>query len=160
MRALLVMAVVSMGSTTAMADEAAKKDTCHISVGKGDVMQKRGDIVIESGRTVENVIALQGKVTVKKGAKVKSVLAVKGDVLIEAGAEVTESIVAIGGTAKVDPDAIVHGSQISLTDGLSVKGDSGKALKGDFSIDGESLSQMVLKQALKKIEGCVISLSN
>ena len=41
-----------------------------------------------------------------------------------------------------------------------VKGDSGKAFKGDFSIDGESLSQMVLKQALKKIEGCVISLSN
>lgn len=159
MRALFLIAVVSMVSTPALADE-SKNEACHISVGKGDVMQKRGDIVIEGGRAVENVIALQGRVTVKKGAKVKSVLAVKGDVLIEAGAEVTESIVALGGTAKVDPDAIVRGSQISLADGLSVKGDSGKAFKGDFSIDGESLSQMVLKQALKKIEGCVISLSN
>ncbi len=156
MNAWLLSAVVMVGSTVALADPLKKDDTCHINVGKGDVMQKRGDIVIESGRSVENVIALHGTVTVQKGAKVKSISVVKGDAIVEAGAEVTEAVIALGGVAKVSSAAKVHGSQISLADGLSVTGDSGKAFKGDFSIDGESLSQLVLKEALKKIEGCVI----
>lgn len=136
--------------------KAKDKDSCHVTSGPGDVVQKRGDVVIEAGRSVENVIALNGRVTLKKGAKAHSVLAVNGEAIIEKGAEVAESVITIGGPISVDPEATVHGSQIALTDGLSVKGSDGLAIQGNFSINGESLSQLILKQALKKVEGCVV----
>ena len=135
------------------------KDSCHIDAGPDDVVQKKGDIVIEAGKTVHDVIALRGQVTVKKGAKVHSIISVKGDVVVEAGAEVTDAIIVLKGKTVVDPSATV-GSRVSLDNGLSISNDSGDGFHGDFNVDGESLSKRIVKEALKKIDGCVVASTN
>jgi hypothetical protein len=132
-------------------------DSCHVTAGPNDVVKRKGDVVIDAGRTIENVIALRGSVTLKKGAKVKSVIAGKGDVVLEAGAEVTETVVAIGGTVKAAKGALVGGSQLSLAeDGLSVKGETGKSVQGDLKIDGKSMSSLLLASVAQKLEGCEV----
>lgn len=155
----VLMFVCAVASSSAFAADPPSKngDSCHITAGPNDIVKRKGDVVIEAGRTVESVIALKGQVTLKKGAKVKSIISVKGDAIIEAGAEVDESVVSIGGKVKVADGGVVRGSKISLVDGqLSLVGDDGKSLSGDLHIDGTSVTQLLLANVLKKLDGCVV----
>ena len=157
MRSIFVCSAFLALAASAGEPKSDSKDSCHITAGPNDLVKKKGNVVIEAGRTIENVIALHGQVTLKKGAKVKSIITVNGDAIIEDGAEVEESVVTIGGQVRVEPGGIVHGSKLALSDrALSVTGDNGKSVKGNLEIDGQSVSQLLLATVTQKLEGCAV----
>ncbi len=134
---------------------AAAKEECHLTVGPNDVVKRTGDVVVEAGQVVENALALEGSVRVKKGAVVKTAVAVRGDVVVEAGGEVSDTAVSLGGAVTVKKGGTVKGSTLQLQEGgLKVRGDSGKRVVGNLTIDGESLSGKLLAGILGSLEGC------
>ena len=129
---------------------------CNITAGPGDRVAKGHDVVVESNETVQSAVAVDGNVIVRKGAHVKSAVALHGTVTIEAGARVDESVVAFGGTAKIDPSAVVKGSVISIGKRLHVRSEDGHSFDLAVDLDGESLARSILKDVLGKLDACVV----
>ncbi len=143
--------------TFSLVAAASDKDTdsCTIERGPNDVVRRKGDVVIEAGRVVENVVSLEGTVTLKRGAKVKSIIAVRGDAVIEAGAHVTESVITLAG--QIRSSGRIDGSKIEVKDGnIKLTGENGDGLSGDLTLNNSALSRLILDKALEKIDKCVL----
>jgi hypothetical protein len=133
-----------------MTAPAFAKDKCSVTAGPRDVVAKQGDLVIEAGRAVENVIALKGTITLKKGATAKSVVAVHGDVIVEAGAKVTDSVVTLAGTVK--NAGLIRGSRVELHgQELAITGED-----GDRIALSASLARSFLTELLTKVDSCLV----
>ena len=151
MRALAL--AVTLLATAALADD---KDDCNVTPGPNDVVKKHGDIVIEPGRHVEAVIALDGSVTVKKGAEVRTAIALKGSVTVEAGATVRDSAIAVKGTVKPEKGSRVKGSIELNHHGVRIVGDDGEVVSFDAALNGNSLGKAIVSAALEKVKTCKV----
>jgi hypothetical protein len=139
-------------SLTAAAHEA---DTCTVEAGPNDLVRKKGDVVVEAGQALENVIALDGSVTLHAGAHVKTVIAVRGDVTVDEGATVDESVIAVAGRNHVK--GTVSGSRIEVRQGsIHVTGEDGKSLSGDLTFNDTTLSTLIVDKVLEKVDACVL----
>jgi NDP-sugar pyrophosphorylase family protein len=153
MTRLATFAALTFSLVAAASD--AEKDSCTIERGPNDVVRRKGDVTIEAGRIVENVISLEGTVTIKRGAKVKSVIAVRGDAVVEAGARVTESVITLAG--QIRSSGRIDGSKIEVKDGnIKLTGENGDGLSGDLTLNNSALSRLILDKALEKIDKCVL----
>ncbi|MBI5543738.1 MAG: hypothetical protein HY901_07625 [Deltaproteobacteria bacterium] len=151
----LMLAALALATPAAsLADEV--KINCDLKADKDDVVIKGKDVVIEAGRKVKDAVAVDGNVLIKKGAKVKSAVALKGKVTLEAGATVEDSAVALGGTVEVGEGARVGGSRVWVDQGIHVIDEKGAKVDLDLSVNGSSLSKLVLNAILKDIRSCQI----
>jgi hypothetical protein len=87
----------------------------HIESDDASIVRMGSDILIDSTETVDDaVVALFGNVTVR-GQVGGDVVAVLGSVKLEPGAVVEGDAVAVGGALDQAADAVVHGQSVSLT---------------------------------------------
>jgi NDP-sugar pyrophosphorylase family protein len=148
----LALALVSLSLSAAARDP---ETSCTVEAGPNDVVRKKGDVVVEAGQALENVIALDGSVTLHKGAHVKTVIALRGDATIEEGATVDESVITVAGRAHVK--GTVSGSRIEVRRGsIRLVGEKGDSLSGDLTIDDTTLSKLLVDKVLEKVDACVL----
>jgi hypothetical protein len=151
----LLLAAVALRPTAAHAWDL--NGDCVIDVQPGDMVARGKDVVVESGKRVNDAVAVDGNVIVRKGAHVKSAVAVNGSVTIESGAKVTGSVISFGGKVTVAPDAKVEGSRVVLGDGIKVKSEDGKDnVSLNFTLGGEELGQLIAGKISGAARNCRI----
>jgi hypothetical protein len=136
---------------------ALAEDTCEVKAGPHDVVKQKGDLVIEAGQVVEDAIAVDGRVTVKTGAQVKSAVSLHGDVVVEAGATVTKTAFALGGQVREAKGSHVA-DVLDISDaGVRLRGESGTSFSLNLVIDGKSLGQRLVEEAVAKTKKCQVT---
>ncbi|HUL60734.1 MAG TPA: STN domain-containing protein [Anaeromyxobacteraceae bacterium] len=79
-----------------------------------DVVAIRGNIVLRPGAEARDLVAVVGKVTLESGARTRQAVAILGDVVVGPGAEIERDAVAVGGSVRPDPGAEIGGEQTSV----------------------------------------------
>jgi hypothetical protein len=148
-----MVVVVALAAPRARAEDKTESD-CNIELGPNDLFSRSGNLVVEAGKRVDAVIALDGDVLIKKGARVKNIIAVKGSVRIESGATVTDDVLALAGKISIAPDAKVKGSQLSLDRSLKMKDADGDSANIDIDLNGKSLAAMFAGPLVEKLRDC------
>lgn len=156
MRSLLLLSllpVVALAELPRGEASGKKDDSCTIEAGPRDVVKRTGDVIVTAGQDLEQVIALRGSVTVLKGAKVRTIIAVRGDAIVQGVVE--QAAIAVGGKVKLAPGGVIKGGRVELAESdLSLTGKDGEVLKGDLSLDNQSLSQLLYRGLLEKVDAC------
>ena len=146
-RPLLVSLAVVL-SAPAVAKE------CVVTVGPHDRLGRGKTVVVEAGESLENAMALDGDVVLRRGARVKSAVAVNGNVILESGAKVTGTAASFGGQIRVAEGAKVSGSRLQLSDGVQLRGESGKDVNLALSIAGQDVSSLLVAKLVEKARSC------
>jgi len=79
-----------------------------------DVVAIRGNVVLRPGAEARDVVAVIGKVSLEPGARARQAVAILGDVTLAPGAEIERDTVAVGGNVRSDPGAEIGGEQTSV----------------------------------------------
>lgn len=134
----------------------ALADPCIVTAGPRDRIARGKTVVVEAGESLESAMALDGDVILRRGARVKSAVAVNGNLILESGAKVTGTAAAFGGKIDVAEGAKISGSRVQLSDGLQIRGESGKTVGLALSIGGEDLTRVLVSKLVEKARSCRI----
>ena len=146
-RPLLVFLAVVL-SAPAVARSASSRSVRTTGSARGKT------VVVEAGESLENAMALDGDVVLRRGARVKSAVAVNGNVILESGAKVTGTAASFGGQIRVAEGAKVSGSRLQLSDGVQLRGESGKDVNLALSIAGQDVSSLLVAKLVEKARSC------
>jgi hypothetical protein len=157
MRCLLAPLALVFAFPAAAQDSGRSKanlDHCVVEAKKGDRVAKGEDVVVASGESVEDAVAVEGNVYVRGGAKAKNAIALYGSVSVDSGGRVAETAMALGGKVKVASGGKVEGSRISLDEALHIAAENGTDVNVALSVGGKSLARELLKPMLAKFHDC------
>ena len=132
---------------------------CKVEVGPRDRVSRGEPLVVRSGETLENAIAVNGEVILESGAVVDKAVAVGGSVTVRSGARVKQDVVAIAGDVVVERDARVGNDAVSL--GGQVREQPGSRVGGNvMGLAVQAGKSSLAKQFLKgfgNLEDCTLS---
>lgn len=159
MRSMFVptLALAGLLSLPALAEEPAKKEPasqvrCSVTAKDGSRAVQGENLIIKSGETLKDAVAVDGDIVIRKGAVVNDVVAIRGKITLEEGAEVKGDAVSLGGklilqgNARVNGDAVALGGELSMGEGASVGGDQ---VNFSLSFNGTNLAQSFIDKALQ-----------
>lgn len=126
---LSLLSVPAIGLARDSTHVEADRSGCTLSVKKGDLVAQGQTLVVEGSQEDHNALVVDGDVVVRTGSTVRDVVALRGKVTVEAGARVLGDISALGGDVRLEKGASIAGDvnaiggRIDAAEGASISGE-------------------------------------